>query len=70
MRFGEGLTSVVISSGKPLLIDHDYIPRSAALGVNRMPTYSGGLPKSWLGVPMRLGDKIIGVLSVQDFKRE
>ncbi|MEK7441002.1 MAG: sensor domain-containing diguanylate cyclase, partial [Chloroflexota bacterium] len=70
MRLGEGLTSVIISSGQPLLIDHDYIPRSAELGVSRMPTYSGGLPKSWLGVPMRLGDKIIGVISVQDFKRE
>lgn len=71
MRLGEGLTSVVISSGQPLLIDHDYIPRSAELGVIRMPTtYSGGLPKSWLGVPMRLGDKIMGVISVQDFKRE
>ncbi|MBI5348620.1 MAG: GAF domain-containing protein, partial [Chloroflexi bacterium] len=70
MRLGEGLTSVIISSGQPLLIDHDYIPRSAELGVSRMPNYSGGLPKSWLGVPMRLGDKIIGVISVQDFKRE
>jgi diguanylate cyclase (GGDEF)-like protein len=70
MRLGEGLTSIIISSGQPLLIDYDYERRSAELGVNRMPTYSGGLPKSWLGVPMRLGDKIIGVLSVQDFKRE
>jgi|GEM_PF-2529725 len=70
IRLGEGLTSVVISSGQPLLIDHDYEQRSTDLGVVRVPTLSGNLPKSWLGVPMRLGDKIIGVLGVQDFNKE
>ncbi len=70
IRLGEGLTSIVIRSGQPLLIDHDYEQRSAELGVIRVPTLSGTLPKSWLGVPMRLGDKIIGVLGVQDFNKE
>jgi diguanylate cyclase (GGDEF)-like protein/PAS domain S-box-containing protein len=70
MRLGEGLTSIIISSGQPLLIDHDYEQRSAELGVNRVPTVSGNLPKSWLGVPMRIGDKIIGVLGIQDFRKE
>lgn len=70
IRLGEGLTSVIISSGQPLLIDHDYERRSAELGVIRVPSASSNPPKSWLGVPLRLGDKIIGVLGVQDFNKE
>jgi diguanylate cyclase (GGDEF)-like protein/PAS domain S-box-containing protein len=68
---GRGLTSTIIQSGQPLLINHDYIQRSTELGAIRVvgelyDTY----PKAWLGVPIFAGDETIGVLSIQNFERE
>ena len=63
---GEGLTSRVITTRKPLLandigsrgID---VPRPEAWGTGKMPS-------SWIGVPMLIGDRITGVLSVQTYR--
>ena len=63
---GQGLTSVVISTRRPLLINHDASQRSAELGAYQQ----GAAAKSWLGVPIPSGDDVIGVLSVQDTERE
>ena len=63
---GTGLTSRVINTRKPLLIN-DLVqlekegPPPEAWGSGRVPT-------SWIGVPMLLGDRIIGVMSVQKYR--
>jgi PAS domain S-box-containing protein len=63
---GQGLTSVVINTRRPLLINHNADQRTAELGA-----YQQGAPaRSWLGVPIPSGDNVIGVLSVQDTERE
>jgi PAS domain S-box-containing protein len=63
---GGGLTSRVILTRKPLLandigVGRLDVPRPEAWG-------SGKLPSSWIGVPMLIGDRIIGVLSVQTYR--
>jgi PAS domain S-box-containing protein len=63
---GQGLTSVVISTRRPLLINHDAAQRTTELGAFQQ----GAAAKSWLGVPIPSGDDVIGVLSVQDTERE
>ena len=66
MKLGEGLTSKIIFSGEPLLINKDVQELRAQLGVQRM-----GVPAaSYLGVPIPVGDEIIGVLSVQSTEQE
>ncbi len=61
MKLGEGLTSQVLLTGKPLLINKDVDEQTIKLGVQRL-----GVPAaSYLGVPIPVGDEIIGVLSVQ-----
>jgi GAF domain-containing protein len=63
---GEGLISVVVRSRQPLLLAEDVEAGVAALGAKEV----GRLPKSWLGVPMLLGEQIQGVMVVQDFEGE
>jgi len=64
MAFGEGLTSRIIRSREPLLLN-----RAAdwdALGTRG----TGTLSKSYLGVPIVVGDVAIGVISVQSTTQE
>lgn len=66
MQASRGLTYHVLHTKAPLLINRDMERRSAELGA-----ISTGLSaKSWLGVPILVGDDAIGVISVQDIKRE
>ncbi len=66
MKLGEGLTSKIILSGEPLLINENVQGLRAKLGVQ-----SQGVPAaSYLGVPIPVGDEIIGVLSVQSTEHE
>lgn len=66
MKLGEGLTSRIILSKEPLLINKDVQEMRAKLGVQKM-----GVPAaSYLGVPIPVGDEIIGVLSVQSTEEE
>ena len=66
MVLGEGLTSKIILTGEPLLINKGVQELTAQLGVQRV-----GIPaSSYLGVPIPVGDEIIGVLSVQSTEHE
>ncbi len=65
MRLGEGLNSWVIHHSEPLLIGS--VADEKRIGVRAVadtkPT------ESWLGVPMIARDRVIGVISVESFKK-
>lgn len=63
---GEGLTSIVIRSAQPLLLNKDTEKQAEALGAK----IKGRPAKSWLGVPLTLEGRVIGALVVQDLERE
>lgn len=66
MKLGKGLTSNIIQKGEPLLLNKDVDETTGQLGLQRI-----GLPAaSYLGVPIPVGDEIIGVLSVQSTEQE
>ncbi|RIK31864.1 MAG: hypothetical protein DCC56_06710 [Anaerolineae bacterium] len=65
-KFGEGLTSKIIQSGEPLLINKDINERRKQLGA----TLVGREALSYLGVPIKSGKETIGVLSVQSTTEE
>src|SRR5690606_26512277 len=66
MPLGEGLTSKIILTGQPLLVNKDVTEISHQLGVGAV-----GIPaSSYLGVPIPVGEEIIGVLSVQSTEQE
>jgi GAF domain-containing protein len=62
---GNDLTSVVIRSRQPLLLGEDAEEQAALFGVDAL----GVQAQSWLGVPMMIGDEILGVITVQDPNR-
>lgn len=65
-RFGDGLTSKILNTGKPLLINKDVEEMTTKLGSKRL-----GIPSaSYLGVPIFQGEEAIGVLSVQSTESE
>ena len=59
MALGEGLTSRILTSRQPMLLNSD--DQFEALGTRGV----GTLAKSWLGVPILVSDDAIGVISVQ-----
>jgi GAF domain-containing protein/HAMP domain-containing protein len=63
---GEGLTSVLIHSGKPLLLVEDTEKRAAAMGAK----VNGRTARSWMGATMILNGEAIGALIVQDLDKE
>jgi PAS domain S-box-containing protein len=61
LRYGEGLTSQIIESGEPLLLNTAAADDRRAVGT---PS------KSYLGVPIWAGDRAIGAISVQSTREE
>lgn len=66
IRFGRGLTSTIIESGQPLLINHDFERQRGELGAELI----GPQAKSFLGVPIMVGQQTIGAISVQCIEQE
>ncbi len=66
MKLGEGLTSKIIVTGEPLLINKDVDEQTVQMGIKSVGLSSA----SYLGVPIPVGDEIIGVLSVQTTEQE
>ena len=64
--FGAGLTSQIIRTGQPLLINEDMDRNRAKLGIEQM----GRDTASYLGVPIPSGGQTIGVISVQSTDQE
>ncbi len=64
---GQGLTSIIIRTKQPLMIVEDTVNRSRALGAIVTDT---GFAKSWLGVPLLVGNEPIGAIVVQDLENE
>ncbi|HAP43725.1 MAG: hypothetical protein A2087_13715 [Spirochaetes bacterium GWD1_61_31] len=63
-KIGEGLTSRVLESGRMLLVDHDSENELVRLGgILR----ASRIPKTWLGLPLKAGNELLGVLSAQNF---
>ncbi|NRF68982.1 GAF domain-containing protein [Aquincola sp. S2] len=63
---GEGLTGKILETGRALLINHDVDGAADALGATRR----GVRAASYLGVPIVVRDRPIGVISVQSTREQ
>jgi GAF domain-containing protein/nitrogen-specific signal transduction histidine kinase len=63
---GEGLTGHIIRTGQALLLEANAPQLLKEMGL----PWQGHPARSYLGVPMRLGAKVVGVIAVQDFERD
>jgi signal transduction histidine kinase/CheY-like chemotaxis protein len=66
LPFGEGLTSGILKSGEPLILNSDVVRRSKELGAPMV----GKESMSYLGVPIVVEGQSEGVISVQSTTRE
>ncbi len=66
LKLGEGLTSKIIIDKAPKLINEDVTGSYHKLGIEEV----GKKAASYLGVPIPVGDEVIGVLSVQSTENE
>jgi signal transduction histidine kinase len=65
IELGEGLNSWVVENRKSLMLST--LDEERAMGLSSV---DDGIPsESWLGVPMMVRDRVIGVISVQSYKR-
>jgi len=64
--YGDGLTSKIIQTGQPLIINQEVDAQIEKLGA----TNTGKDSLSYLGVPIFVSGKAIGVISVQNMERE
>jgi signal transduction histidine kinase/DNA-binding response OmpR family regulator len=64
--FGQGLTSQIIRTGQPLLINEDMKRNRESMGIDQI----GRDTASYLGVPIPSGGQVIGVISVQSTDQE
>jgi GAF domain-containing protein len=67
---GKGLNSIIIESGKPLLLQN--WEESVAAGAILLTTSNSKdepLPQSFIGTPIFGGDKIIGTVTVQSYQQ-
>ncbi len=64
--YGTGITSQIIRTGQPLLINEDMDRNRAKLGIEQIGRHSA----SYLGVPIPSGGQTIGVISVQSTDEE
>ena len=69
---GQGLSNVVFSTRQPLLINTDLAKRSVELGGVSLAYQHGEQDwgKSWLGVPIVVGDKVIGSIALENPEHE
>ena len=64
-KLGLGLTEYVIRTKKPLHIPRDLEGTLKRLGL----ILSGRSAQCWLAVPMMVGEKVVGVITIQDYEK-
>ncbi len=63
-----GFRTQIVQTRQPVLVSSNVAEQAACLG---QPTLPGTLtPKTWLGVPMIVGDQVTGILSLQNVEQE
>jgi PAS domain S-box-containing protein len=62
---GKTLTDYVINTGKPLLATEKILKKLIRSG---KVIIAGTPPKTWLGVPLKIGNKVTGVVAVHSYK--
>jgi PAS domain S-box-containing protein len=61
---GPGLTSRVVATRAPVLLND-----LRDIGETALLWGSGKVPASWVGVPMLVGERLVGVMSVQSYRQ-
>ena len=67
---GSGFTDYIIQNKQTVFAPEDVLGKMKSLGIDFVPLDEDDTPSQcWLGVPMLIGDRILGVISVQSVER-
>lgn len=66
-KLKRGLTEYVLKTGKEILVDKEKDKELTEKGEVEL---MGEMQSIWLGVPLKIEDKVIGVMAVQDYTNE
>jgi PAS domain S-box-containing protein len=66
LKLGQGLTSYLVTTGRPILLTHGVEGFIEEHGL----TLEGSPARSWLGVPMIAEGRVIGAMAVQSYERD
>ncbi|MDB5222251.1 MAG: hypothetical protein JWN83_918 [Chitinophagaceae bacterium] len=69
-ELGKGLTSHIIQTGQPLLINENAPERFKELGAVFASSETEDTTKSWLGVPLISGGEVNGAIRLENYERE
>src|SRR5204862_659387 len=69
-ELGKGLTSHIIQTGQPLLINENAAERFKELGAVFASSETEDTTKSWLGVPLISGGQVNGTIRLENYERE
>ena len=69
-ELGKGLTSHIIQTGQPLLINENAAERFKELGAVFASSENEETTKSWLGVPLISGGQVNGTIRLENYERE
>ncbi|TAL41981.1 MAG: GAF domain-containing protein, partial [Chitinophagaceae bacterium] len=69
-ELGKGLTSHIINTGQPLLINENASERFKELGAVFATSETEDTTKSWLGVPLISGGLVNGTIRLENYERE
>jgi diguanylate cyclase (GGDEF)-like protein/PAS domain S-box-containing protein len=70
VKYGDGLVSHILKTRETLLISTNFMEIAPPLGHKPVFSEQYGYPKSWLGVPILLGEQALGVISLQNYAEE
>ena len=66
ISLGEGLTDWIIKNQVPVLMQSNVTEQMTSMGIK----VRGRAAESWLGVPMLIGNKVLGVITVQSYDED
>ncbi len=62
---GQGISGHIVRNQTPVLIRENVLEWLEEKEVERLPIGEGRVPLCWLGVPLLVGDQVLGVMAVQ-----
>ncbi|MBN2387724.1 MAG: GAF domain-containing protein [Anaerolineales bacterium] len=62
---GKGLTDYMITRREPIFIPENVEERMQELGIEFVPLGKGRSPLCWMGVPLIIGERVLGALGLQ-----
>ena len=70
LRLGSNDEAIALGAILPTDFPREQIPSASGTGPEAPGSHGGRLSESWMGVPILIGDRVIGVISLEAFEKD